>query len=1266
MSLILKGLHIAGKQLTYLIIILSILLVLLGGSIYLLSNAVAQRQDEIARWISSQVHYPVTIGQAAITWHGIQPKLAIADVQLHNQTKTTVIASLDTLYFGLDLLRSLWTNEPIVSDLTLNGLRIAVLRTQSGQFIIRGLNAESNADMPFDGAWLSILEHIQFNALYVSLLDEQHPAFSGQYQISQAQIAHYANNWQVNIHALLPKQIGKTVNIQATIALNKAQWQQSPWQGRLEANAVHIPNISPYFIGPDIVIERGLGTVNVHLSGQGNALRNLAGQISIQDVLFKSDQKALVSHTLPMRELSGQVQWQAQQDKWQLSVKDLNVNINGEHWPKTSVTVNHVPEKGWTITSPYFRLGAVSSLAVLSAHAPQWLQKLQPAGEVKDCQLRLTDTGDVSELSMTLIDGAWLEWQDIPGVTGLTMEAGWKDRRLNLDVKSHQLRVFAAAWLPHTVFFDSVRGQIRFQQQDQGWALQTDTFRIWNDDLTLELTGNLERNSSGHVISDLALQLENIHVAQWQHYVPQRILTTPFRMWANKAFKSGKIVSGLVSLTGDLADFPYDRPNMKGQFKLALSIEDVQLHYAPHWPDLMHVTGTISGTGNTLVIKSQQGHIAGMDFKSVTTRIDKLTADAPILTTSGVLTGSTQQALSFINQSPLRRRFAQAIKGIKAKGQSQVKLDLQVPLTHPDNTEVSGQVIFENSQLYYTSLPYLKLDRINGQLQFSNQGLKAKNIQAILFDEPVDINVKPLKTATLISLFGTMSVPKIKHQWPEVVPAYIDGRSQYQLEIMVKEKTVGDFYVETELHSDLSGIAIDLPAPLGKTRQQAIPLYVKMHHDASQPDYQLRYADMFTLEAKQAKEGWQAAVHVGQGTATVPDKGIAISGKLSELILDDWLKWAERQQTGQAVSLLNQVHTVAITFDKFTAYQTTFTAFSLAAQKEKKAWHIQVKGDQLQGEIDWLQGGDEMPLNINLDRLNLTFPHNMHSASTHQRRTLWPSMQVHIGALTINNMKLGQLDAKAKRTQNEWIVTHARLQSDSYQANLKQGRWQRLPQGDKTMIHASMQISDLARLSTDWGYLPAMDSHQVKLELSLQWPDEPLGLTAENIQGKLTFDVGQGKFNDVEPGTAGRIFGLMSIAALPRRLALDFSDIFSKDFVFNSITGHFQIAKGLANTEDFLLDSPAAQITMKGPIDLVHRTYDQRVKIRPNVSSTLPLAGAVAGGPVGLGVGAAILLADKLVDSLFGKNIVNVISYTYTLTGPWDKPQFTLLKQNKK
>ena len=236
------------------------------------------------------------------------------------------------------------------------------------------------------------------------------------------------------------------------------------------------------------------------------------------------------------------------------------------------------------------------------------------------------------------------------------------------------------------------------------------------------------------------------------------------------------------------------------------------------------------------------------------------------------------------------------------------------------------------------------------------------------------------------------------------------------------------------------------------------------------------------------------------------------------------------------------------------------------------------------------------------------------------------------------------------------MIEQGQLLSPVYQASITEGRWSKSSEGDKTVISIQAESNDFSGLLERFGYQPSVEANESKLAIALSWSDEPLAFSEELMVGSLGFKLKKGKLNEVEPGAAGRIFGLMSIAAIPRRLALDFNELFGKGLSYKSIRGDFSVAKGIATTNRFKLKSEAAEIEIKGPIDIINQRYDQTVKITPNVSSTLPLAGAVAGGPIGLGVGTAILLADKLAGKLFDKDIVNLVSYNYTLTGPWQNP----------
>ena len=136
--------------------------------------------------------------------------------------------------------------------------------------------------------------------------------------------------------------------------------------------------------------------------------------------------------------------------------------------------------------------------------------------------------------------------------------------------------------------------------------------------------------------------------------------------------------------------------------------------------------------------------------------------------------------------------------------------------------------------------------------------------------------------------------------------------------------------------------------------------------------------------------------------------------------------------------------------------------------------------------------------------------------------------------------------------------------------------------------------------------------------VDVSWPGGPGMNFLSSLDGEVKVRLGSGQLNEVEPG-AGRVFGLMSIASLPRRLSLDFSDVFERGFGFDKINGEFILDDGVAYTCNLSLEGPAAAIAIVGNVDLVEREYDQTALVSANFGNTLPVVAAGVAGPQGAG-----------------------------------------------
>ena len=189
-----------------------------------------------------------------------------------------------------------------------------------------------------------------------------------------------------------------------------------------------------------------------------------------------------------------------------------------------------------------------------------------------------------------------------------------------------------------------------------------------------------------------------------------------------------------------------------------------------------------------------------------------------------------------------------------------------------------------------------------------------------------------------------------------------------------------------------------------------------------------------------------------------------------------------------------------------------------------------------------------------------------------------------------------------------------------------------------------------------------IENGETRIELSANWNGSPMDFSVANLNGKLNMEIAEGQFLDIEP-KAGRLFGLLSIQALPRRLSLDFADFFDKGFAFDSIKGNFSIEKGQAYTNDLQMLGPAGDITISGRTGLETEDYDQIATVVPKVSDSLPVASALF-GPVGVGVGAVIYFAGELFDSI-PSNIDKILTQQYSIKGSWEDPEIEKININK-
>jgi uncharacterized protein YhdP len=213
------------------------------------------------------------------------------------------------------------------------------------------------------------------------------------------------------------------------------------------------------------------------------------------------------------------------------------------------------------------------------------------------------------------------------------------------------------------------------------------------------------------------------------------------------------------------------------------------------------------------------------------------------------------------------------------------------------------------------------------------------------------------------------------------------------------------------------------------------------------------------------------------------------------------------------------------------------------------------------------------------------------------------------------------------------------------------GLWQPPRLGtERTELDVKVDVKDVGTYLARFGQPDAVAKGTATLEGAVRWSGPVHRIDYGSLSGHLALKAAKGQFMKVDPGV-GRLLGVLSLQSLPRRVTLDFRDIFSDGFAFDSIIGSAKIASGVAVTDDLAMAGPAASVAITGRADLAKETQDLTVRVVPTIGDSIAVAaGVVLLNPI---IGAGALLAQRLLRDPLGQ----MLAYEYRVTGSWAEPK---------
>jgi uncharacterized protein YhdP len=321
---------------------------------------------------------------------------------------------------------------------------------------------------------------------------------------------------------------------------------------------------------------------------------------------------------------------------------------------------------------------------------------------------------------------------------------------------------------------------------------------------------------------------------------------------------------------------------------------------------------------------------------------------------------------------------------------------------------------------------------------------------------------------------------------------------------------------------------------------------------------------------------------------------------------------------------------------------------NLKASLQDDAWQGQVTSRDVTGEFSWKTDGRGR-LRARLKQLTLNDTRPGHALVAEEPLRELPGLDIVADNFVLRGKKLGKLELAASNEASAWKMEKLALTNPDG-ALVSDGVWH----SGGTQLNFKLDVSDTGKMLERLGYADAVRRGTAKLEGKVSWAGTPTQIDHATLDGTLKAEAARGQFNKLEPGV-GRLLGILSLQSLPRRITLDFRDIFSDGFAFDTITGSAKVTRGVMNTQDLQIQGPSAKILMKGEVSIPAETQNLRVRIEPALGETLAV-GAMIANPA---VGAAAWVVQKILKDPFGQ----MFAFEYAISGSWSDPKVEKIQQ---
>jgi len=1246
----------ALKFFAYSVAALVILLAVAVGLLRLMLPELPEYREEIRMRAGAAIGLDVQFERIDARWRLNGPELIFTDVTLTDPASGEAVLDAAEVSVGASIPRMLRERRIVVGRLALTGTRVTVERLPDGGFAVQGRSAEtsedvSGSDLPRDIR--IILEDVDF-----TYRDPR--ARGGALQARLTSLEWYRSGGDQELEAWLEpgSELGSALRILATRQQDGDE--ATTWDVNVEATDLDLARLASVLPEEWPAPAAGVADVEIWSRFSAGRLRRAGAALEAEGL------EPAAGGAAPPYDLSARLEWALNDGGWLAAVNDLRIERGAALRPDSFLQISAETDDEAALTALEVESGflAMDDLRPLTAWLPaavaRPLADYDPSGELLSLRLRVDGLPDGVPLRYSLEadlrDAGVAPHGRLPGIRGVSgsVRADESNGRLVLDSRSLVIEapdVFAAP-----LAFSRADATVVWRGVGRELTVLCDRFLLEDEWLAVESSFKLEFPGGPEAASprlDFNGEWRLTDLSRTPRYLPVGVMPELAVAWVEKALVAGRAERGSVRFDGAVADFPFE--DGQGVFRVRASLRDMVMRYALQWPDIEQLDADVVLDGLRLETTENYSVTRGATIEDAYVAIEDLREG--VLEVRGTARGSLANVVDFAEASPISGLFGGRLADVTASGPASVELDLSMPVMRVEDYTVDAAVTTTDGRLSLAGFPH-PLTAVAGTARISRAGVEGRDIEAVFLGSPVRIELTSAAEAgadiAAIALAESrISAAALVEQAGIPLAGDIAGETDYQATVRFPRAGLEDGPpVTIRVESRLEGMAVNLPEPAAKPAEEAWPF----SFEVAFPEAGLLGISGFygqtakwTAEVGREAEGWRLTrgnVHLGPGLPALPTgSGLYLTGSLERLRLGGWL---DRAMAGEGAAG-GLIRAADLDIGDLYAFGQRARNVGLQLERNPSDWLVQVDGPTVAGSIIVPAALDSgRPLVLDMQRLHLLEADP--EAGDPGSPAAFPPLEVRVADFRMGERGFGAVAANFRKTETGIETDDLTAGAETFEFAGSAGWRVDLtdPAGQRAGLAGRLESTDVQATLSQLGYFPGIDAEEgtVTLDLSISGP--PRAEFLDELDGDVAISIRNGQLDEVDPG-AGRVFGLLSVAALPRRLSLDFRDVFNRGLGFDKIEGTFRIVNGDAYTCDLTLEGSVADIGVVGRAGLAQRDYNQTALVSADVGSSLPAVGAVVGGPP---AAAALLLFSQI----FKKPLQELGQAYYQVSGDFDDP----------